>query len=149
MGGWIILVLVSAVLTGIVIYQRGANRNQQTTHTAPHTAQRYVPLSQQSETGRMIYFANDRHGRKDKEYHFNYKKVDGSWRAYILRMPDLGSRDPNSISTHRLWDNGQPYICWKGRVISLKDMQTISRHWADAIQEYIATGKRFGEEQDR
>lgn len=154
MDGWIAIALVSAVIVGVIIFQNyqtkgRENSNRQTSAATPRTTQQTTSLSQRNETGRMIYFANNRHGRRDKEYHFNYKKIDGAWRAYILRMPDLGSRDPNSIPTHRLWDNGQPYICWKGRVTSLKDMQTISRYWADAIQEYIATGKRFGEEQDR
>lgn len=154
MDGWIAIALVGVVIVGVIIFQNCKNKgrensNRQTPTATPSPTQQTTHLSQRTETGRMIYFANDRHGRKDKEYHFNYKKVDGAWRAYILRMPDLGSRDPNSIPTHRLWDNGQPYICWKGRVTSLKDMQTISRYWADAIQEYIATGKRFGEEQDR
>lgn len=97
-----------------------------------------------TETGPMIYYANDRHGRRDREYRFNYKKVGGSWRAYILRMPDLRGRDASGTVTHRLYDNGHPYVCWDSAVNSLKDMQTISRVWADNIQEYIATGKRFG-----
>lgn len=97
-----------------------------------------------TETGCMIYFANDRHRRRDKEYHFNYKKVGGSWRAYILRMPSLGGRDTSGVKTHRLYDNGQAYVCWDRPVTSLKDIQTISRVWADNIQEYIATGRGFG-----
>lgn len=97
------------------------------------------------ETGVMVYFANDRHGSRDKEYQFNYKKVNGGWRAYILRMPSLGNRNSSGSTTHRLYDNnGAPYVCWDRTVTSLKDMQTISKVWADNIQEYIATGKRFG-----
>ena len=92
----------------------------------------------------MVYYANDQHGRTDREYRFNYVKVNGAWRAYILRMPDLGQRDASGFLTHRLWDNGRPYICWNSQVTSLKDMQNISRVWADSVQEYIATGKRFG-----
>lgn len=154
MEGLIVMALIGVVIIGVIIFQFCQKKsqeksNRQTPAATPRVVQQSPPLSQRTETGRMIYFANDRHGRKDKEYHFNYKKIDGAWRAYILRMPDLGSRDPNSIPTHRLWDNDQPYICWNGRVTSLKDIQTISRHWADAIQEYIETGKRFGEEQDR
>lgn len=95
------------------------------------------------ETGPMIYFANERYGRNDKEYRFNYKKVGGTWRAYILRMPSLGGRDTGSAVIHRLQDNGGYYICWDREVNTLKDMQNISRHWADSIQEYIHTG-RFG-----
>lgn len=92
----------------------------------------------------MIYYANGNLGRRDKEYRFNYKKVNGSWRAYILRMPNLGNRSTDGHATHRLWDGSKPYVCWDSPVNSLSDMQTISRVWADNIQEYIATGKRFG-----
>ncbi len=104
-----------------------------------------VPASRDNitETGPMIYFANDRHGRSDKEYRFNFKKVGGGWRAYILRMPNLGTRDSGSAVIHRLHDDGGYYICWDRQVNSLKDMQTISRRWADSIQEYLSTG-RFG-----
>ena len=104
-----------------------------------------VPASRDSitETGPMIYFANDRHGRSDKEYRFNYKKVGGGWRAYILRTPNLGTRNSSSGIIHRLHDDAGYYICWDRQVNSLKDMQTISRRWADSIQEYLSTG-RFG-----
>lgn len=102
------------------------------------------PTTERTETGPMVYFADDRHGRSDREYRFNYKIVNGSWRAYILRMPNLCGRDAGGMATHRLFDNGHPYVCWDSRVRTLKEMQTISRVWANNIQEYIATGKRFG-----
>ena len=96
------------------------------------------------KTGPIIYYANDHHDCRDKEYQFNYKKVGDSWRAYILRMPSLCGRDGNGSVTHRLYDGNSPYVCWDSPVETLKDMQTISKVWADSIQEYIATGKRFG-----
>ena len=101
-----------------------------------------VPASRENitETGPMIYFANDRHERDDKEYRFNYKKVGGSWRAYILRTPSFGDRNTASGVIHRLRDESGDYICWDRDVNSLKDMQVISRRWADSIQEYISTG---------
>lgn len=104
-----------------------------------------VPASRNNitETGPMIYFANDRHGRSDKVYRFNYKKVGGGWRAYILRTPHLGGRSSDSATIHRLHDNDGYYVCWDRPVNTLKDMQIISRRWADSIQEYISTG-RFG-----
>lgn len=154
MGGWIVAFFVAVIAVGHFLYQKKVNATnhaqaaQTIAQPATRPAARQVPLAQRSETGPMVYYANDRHGRQDREYRFNYKKIDGAWRAYILRMPDLGQRDPGSIPTHRLWDNGRPYICWNSRVTSLKDMQNISRVWADSVQEYIATGKRFGAEQD-
>lgn len=99
---------------------------------------------QNGETGPMIYYANDPHGQADREYRFNYKRVNGSWRAYILKMPNLRGREASGVVTHRLFDGRNPYVCWNCAVEKLEDMQTISRVWADNIQEYIATGKRFG-----
>lgn len=150
MTGWIVAGVVM-VVAGILIY---CSRTKETPARLAETTQRTTPqqtrvvsLSQKNETGPMVYYANDRHGGKDREYRFNYKKVNGSWRAYILRMPSLGNRDARSIPTHRLWDDSNnAYICWDKTVNSLKDMQNISRVWADCIQEYIATGKRFGPE---
>jgi len=153
MGGWIAAAIVGIIAIVCFVCQKKKNTSQTqptpaATRPATRPAPRPVPLAQRNETGPMVYYANDRHGRPDREYRFNYVKVDGAWRAYILRMPDLGQRDPGSIPTHRLWDNGHPYICWNSRVVNLKDMQNISRVWADSVQEYIATGKRFGAEQN-
>lgn len=97
-----------------------------------------------AETGPIVYYAANGYGIGDREYRFNYKKVGGSWRAYILKMPSLRGRAGDGHSTHRLWDGDKPYICWDRSVNSLNDMQSISRVWADSVQEYIATGKRFG-----
>ena len=150
MTGWIAAGVVM-IVAGILIYCRRTKetpaRPAETTQRTTPQHTRVVSFSQKNETGPMVYYANDRHGGKDREYRFNYKKVNGSWRAYILRMPSLGNRDARSIPTHRLWDDSNnAYICWDKTVNSLKDMQNISRVWADCIQEYIATGKRFGPE---
>ena len=157
---WLLIVVAACTGGGYYSYRRdkraaeaAANRRRER-RPAPAPAPAPVPAArrtvqdrQVTETGSMVYFANDRHAQADKEYRFNYKLVGGSWRAYILRMPDLRGRDARSIPTHRLWDEeNRPYICWDTRVATLKDMQNISRVWADSIQEYIATGKRFGPE---
>ena len=92
----------------------------------------------------MVYFAKGRHNQKDNEYRFNYKRVNGSWRAYILKMPSLGIRDSSAFKTHRLYDNNMPYVCWTRPVPKLKDMQVIFKAWADGMQRYIATGIGFG-----
>lgn len=151
MAGWIIAVIV-VIISGIVIWNMkkdSASPNQPVVPVTNSRQQSSQPtmLSTRTETDPMVYYANDTHGATDKEYRFNYKKVNGAWRAYILRMPSLGNRDARSIPTHRLWDDdNKPYICWNSSVTSLKDIQNISRVWADSIQEYIATGKRFGPE---
>lgn len=97
-----------------------------------------------SELGPVVYFANNNHGLTDREYCFEYKKSNGTWRAYILRMPSLMGRNPSGLVTHRLFDGDKSYVCWDSPVSSLKDMQTISKVWAECMQEYIATGKSFG-----
>lgn len=145
---WIIAVIV-VIVSGIVIWnikKDSTPYNQPVvpvTNSRPQSPQPTM-LSTRTETGPMVYYANDNHGRRDKEYRFNYKKVNGSWRAYILKMPSLGNRSTDGHATHRLWDGTKPYVCWDSPVNSLSDIQTISRVWADNIQEYIATGKRFG-----
>lgn len=73
------------------------------TNSRPQSPQPTM-LSTRTETGPMVYYANDNHGRRDKEYRFNYKKVNGSWRAYILKMPSLGNRSTDGHATHRLMD---------------------------------------------
>lgn len=146
---WIVIAVIATVAVGKVFYQVLQNRsNTSTTNNGRNADIRPVQEGQSlinaNETGPMIYYANDRHGRRDKEYRFNYKYVGNSWRAYILRMPSLGGRESSGVVTHRLYDGSRPYVCWDSPVKSLKDMQTISRVWADNIQEYIVTGKRFG-----
>lgn len=109
---------------------------------------RQAPPPSPASAGRgddfVVYFANDPHHRADREYRFQYTESRGTWRAYILRMPSLEGRDPSGTVTHRLFADGRPYVCWDREVRSLGDMQAISKLWADSIQEYIATGKRFG-----
>lgn len=146
MGSCVIAFIIIVISAGAYLH-RNRNNAAGSPRAAPRgtgTTPRQMPSQQRDETGPMVYFANDRHGRPDREYHFSYKRVGGTWRAYILRMPDLDSRSGGSAETHRLWDNNRPYICWDRTVTTLKDMQIISREWADSIQEYIATGKRFG-----
>ena len=162
MDGGMTIILIAAIGAGYFLYQkfRSGNRGGYMTEGRTRVTEMLgqglnrqnqganrplVPARRDSitETGPMVYFANDRHGSNDKEYRFNYKKVGNGWRAYILRMPSLGGRSDESGTIHRLHDSGGYYICWDRPVNTLKDMQTISRRWADSIQEYISTG-RFG-----
>ena len=147
MAGWIVAAVVILIAIKLICNSHTKETSARPAETIQRTTpqrNRTVPLSQKDETGPMVYYANDRYGSTDREYRFNYKKVNGSWRAYILRMPSFGNRSADGYITHRLWDGSKPYVCWDRSVNSLSDMQTISRVWADNIQEYIATGKRFG-----
>lgn len=154
MNAWIYVILgiIGLVALGKVVYLIVQKRQTSTTTSVRQTTQAAtVEKPNINETGPMIYYANDHHGRSDREYRFNYKRVYDSsfqkysWRAYILKMPSLSGRDPDLHKTHRFTDgNGHYWVCWDSPVNSLKDMQTISRVWADSLQEYIASGKRFG-----
>ena len=169
MGGGIIVYLIIAIGIGCFLYQKFGyghtdimnegrewissavnrilgRRNQSANgRQQPAADRRLVPAQRDNiiETGPMIYFANERHGRGDKEYRFNFKKAGNGWRAYILRTPSLRGRSDDSRVIHRLHDSDGYYICWDRQVDTLNDMQIISRRWADSIQEYISTG-RFG-----
>lgn len=152
MNNWVYVILIAIGITAVckitsmIIKKR--NRRSSTTTTAHQSAPEHRNAN---ETGVMVYYANDRHGRSDREYRFNYKKVYDTqfqkycWRAYIVRMPSLCGRDPDLHKTHRFTNgSGQYWVCWDSPVNTLKDMQAISRVWADSLQEYIATGKLFG-----
>ena len=81
MTGWIVAGVVMIVV-GILIYcsrtKETPARTAETTQRTTPLQTRVVPLSQKNETGPMVYYANDRHGGKDREYRFNYKKVNES-----------------------------------------------------------------------
>lgn len=148
--GWILLIILAAGVSRIVYLRCTARRSgaERSSRSASASAPRRDP---HGETGPMIYYANDNHGREDREYKFKYKWVYDAqlsaytWRAYILRMPDLCGRPSDGHSTHR-WNDGagNHWICWDSPLTSLSEIQSVSRVWADSLQEYIATGKRFG-----
>lgn len=133
--------------------QRPARRRQVYTYMddEPFTFDLAPPVTNvvssniQGDIGPMIYFATNDFGLNDCEYRFLYKMVGESWRAYIQKMPSLNGRDGSGGITHRLFDEqGNAYVCWDSAITSLESMQTVARTWADLVQEYIATGKRFG-----
>lgn len=148
--GWILLIILAAGVSRILYLLCTARRSKAegASHSASVSAPRRDP---HGEIGPMIYYANDAHGREDREYKFKYKWVYDpqlnahTWRAYILRMPDLCGRPSDGHSTHRWNDEaGNHWICWDSPLTSLSEIQSVSRVWADSLQEYIATGKRFG-----
>lgn len=150
---WVILAIIGIVAVCKVTYQVYQSRSNNTEdHSIGDVAPRPSnPSRSQDETGTMVYYADNPHGLNDCEYRFNYRYVYDTnleartWRAYILRMPSLCGRSSDGHVIHRWSDNnGNHWFCWDSPVGSLKDMQSISRFWANNVQEYIATGKRFG-----
>lgn len=105
----------------------------------PTPAPQSLPVS----TGPIVYFATNDFGLPDREYRFDYRKEGASWRAYIVKMPSLRGRSSSFHITHRLGTPAEPFVCWDQALKNLEDAQTVSRVWADNLQEYIATGKRF------
>ena len=153
MNNWVYVILIAIGITAVckITSMFIKKRNTGSTTTTVTSHQSISDTRNSNETGIMVYYANDKHGRSDREYRFNYKRVYDSnfqkycWRAYIVRMPSLCGRDPDLHKTHRFTNgSGQYWVCWDSPVNTLKDMQNISRFWADSVQEYIATGKEFG-----
>lgn len=165
-----IIVLVIAVV-GIVKIIISANEKRQrenyrnrarssthmTTTSVSHTlennnsarhSQNLMNVNQHDSVGPVIYYGNTNHNARDVEFRFKYVFKNGSWRAYILRHPSFNGRDEALTVTHRYRDheNNMYYVCWDSPVVQLKDMQNVSKFWADSILEYIATGKKFGPE---
>lgn len=101
--------------------------------------------SQNTAFGPVIYYGNSNHNATDVEFRFKYVYKNGSWRAYIIRHPSFNGRDEALAVTHRYrdTDNNMYYVCWDTPIIQIKDIQNVSRFWADNILEYIATGKKF------
>lgn len=101
------------------------------------------PAANVVRTEPIVYFASDACGLPSSEYRFEYQKVQGSWRAYILKMPPLNGRSGAGSVTHRLTDGNRHFVCWDRPLRTLEDCQNVSRAWADKLQKYIATGERF------
>jgi hypothetical protein len=76
-------------------------------------------------------------------YDFDYRFVDGEWRAYIRSQPSYGFRSDDLHSTHRHCDSRGYYVCWTEPIESRADCETIAKLWAQATDRYIRTGERF------
>lgn len=138
--GFIILLLIGGVV--FLICKHEEHRDPGNNAPARNAAPAAIPGIIRQETGDMIYFADNPHGIPDKEYRFKYRYMNGTWRAYIKKMPSYNGRNINNVP-HRLTDGVNPYICWSGGVNSLEKIQIVSRVWANHAQEYLATGKIF------
>ena len=88
MVGFILAIIADAVSIAITWSICSSKSNTNTGNQVSAASNTRITVTECTETGPMVYFADDRHGRSEREYRFNYKKVKGSWRAYILRMPN-------------------------------------------------------------
>lgn len=93
----------------------------------------------QSAAKQVATVSEDVKGR----YNFDYRLVDGEWRAYIRRQPDYRGRPTGLHSTHRYRDQDGYYVCWSEPLDSQEDCQTVARLWAEKTENYIRTGESF------
>lgn len=103
MTGLIITIVVIAVSVAVTWCICSTNSNTSNGNQTDATSVNRRPAQERTETGPMVYFANDRHGRSDREYRFNYKKVNGSWMSiYSSHAKPLWSEMPAALATHLL-----------------------------------------------
>ncbi len=93
----------------------------------------------------LTYFIDGYGAYRDGKYVFELKKVSGSWRAYIVRTPQIIGRDTSSTVIHQLSDAGRKYVCIAGNVSSKELMVSIAKQWARGLQNYITTGQTIDE----
>jgi hypothetical protein len=79
----------------------------------------------------------------ESHYDFDYRLVDGEWRAYIRRQPDYRGRYTDLHSTHRHRDDNGYYVCWSEPLRSLEDCRAVACQWTEKTEKYIRTGERF------
>lgn len=98
-----------------------------------------------ASSGKTVVYYVDNYGYyRDGKYVFSIERKEGSWRAYIERMPDLQGRDPSASITHRLRDGDRRYVCIMGSIKTKDRMISIAKTWARHVQRYIETGETFG-----
>lgn len=76
-----------------------------------------------------------------RDYSFTFEFADGHWRAYINTTPNYGSRPSGTLESHRLGIGSRPYVCWEPEPTTLSLAQSVAAMWADATENYIATGR--------
>lgn len=76
-----------------------------------------------------------------EEFHFCFEeRLNGEWRAYILKQPPYGSSPQDLSSTHRQYDHKGKYIDWSYPFESLEEAKQIASLWAEYTQECINKG---------
>lgn len=65
------------------------------------------------------------------------KMEDGGYRIYILSDINYCGRAESSPDTHRIITSPYSYICWDGKISSLKQAKAVAALWADTTALYI------------
>ena len=98
------------------------------------------PQQQQSDPLSLTYPVVSPHGNHIN-FEFKYEKHGSVWRAFIVNIPNYGSRATGSLETHRHQNtDGRFYICWEPEPQRLDDITHVSKMWAKATAKYIDTG---------
>jgi hypothetical protein len=95
------------------------------------------PLSQEART--VKYRVRD--GSID--YAFEFVRIAGFWRIYIIEQPPYGGWSDGVAETHRHFDGDRPYVCWSISITTYEDAKEIAAAWAEATEVYRKTGTRF------
>lgn len=78
------------------------------------------------------------------DYGFSFERqADGSWRAYIEDQPGYLGHAEDQHSTHRMIDDGRPYVCWTSALLSYADVTKVAALWAEATERYRKNGAKF------
>lgn len=147
---FLIVGIITAVAIGKIVYhiyknRRGERGEHHPVQERPISSGRQLPTSLE-EFGPVNYYANARRNQKDRWFKFMYRKVNGEWLTYILRMPSLNGRSGDLHLTHRYKNENTYWICYDPQPRTLEAAQSVSRAWADRELEYIGTGVPFEEQ---
>lgn len=89
----------------------------------------------------MYYRTRD--GRADYRFSFE-RQADQSWRIYVTAMPPSATPRGDPGTVHLIRDDlGCYYVCWTDAIRTRAHALHVASTWADAMQRYIRTGRRF------
>lgn len=79
-------------------------------------------------------------GGVDFTFRFVWLAQEQGWRVYIDHQPSYRSRNAGAHASHRLGLPHHPYVCWTNPLRTYAEARSVAALWADATQQYIATG---------
>ncbi len=79
-------------------------------------------------------------GGVDFTFRFVWLAQEQGWRVYIDHQPSYRSRNAGAHASHRLGLPHRPYVCWTNPLRTYAEARSVAALWADATQQYIATG---------
>lgn len=101
-----------------------------------------TPLSE--ETARQIGVLRNvlyRAWPTRRDFSFNFEYTGQCWRVYINTEIDYRRRPSGMHPSHRIFDGARRYVCYTPEPTTLSMAQSVAALWADATENYIATGQ--------